>query len=273
MNDPTPNTAWCRLFHPRGPQVTLPLPPDPADALDAVSAALDAGWLVTAPGLEEGEEKEQVGWVLKSIFSNEDKETPFVLLYSANEALTWSFLKVYLNTPQDQAAFEHASKMKLSEMPEYVGQDKPQRGTNHRTDTYIVPAPRPFGVVFKKNPKHDQTEAGKMKPARLFVRWADTPIPQERHDAQPLNQCVGEHDPDATVTPQQQADITAWLEELADLGVSISLSKFCAWAGGADCNSLSLIPAARYPVVAKDLMGRIAAKKQAEAARKAGGAA
>ncbi len=96
---------------------------------------------------------------------------------------------------------------------------------------------------------------------------------QDRHDAHPLNQCVGEHDPDATVTPQQQADITAWLEELADLGVSISLSKFCAWAGGADCNSLSLIPAARYPVVAKDLMGRIAAKKQAEAARKAGGAA
>ncbi len=266
-----PLCGWTKLFHPRGPQVTLPLPPDPAAALAAVGAALDAGWLVTAPGLEEGEEREVIGWVLKSIHSNEDRETPFVLLYSANEALTWSILKVYLNTPQDQAAFEHASRMKLAEMPEYVGQDKPQRGTNHRTDTYIVPAPRPFGVVFKKNPKHDQTEAGKMKPARLFVRWADPPTPQDRHDAHPLNQCVGETPEPGNVTPQQQRDITAWLEELADLGVSISLSKFCAWAGGKECDSLSTIPAARYPVVAKDLMTRIAARKQAEAAKKANG--
>ncbi len=262
MTDPTPNTAWCRLFHPRGPQVTLPLPPDPAAALAAVSAALDAGWLVQAPGLEEGEEREMIGWVLKSIHSNEDRETPFVLLYSANEALTWSVLKVYLNTEQDEAAFEHASHMKLAEMPEYVGQDKPQRGSNHRTDTYIVPAPRPFGVVFKKNPKHDATEAGKMKPARLFVRWAD---------AAPAAQSAAEES--GNITPQQQRDITAWLEELAKLGVSISLSKFCDWAGGPSCNSLSLIPAARYPVVAKDLMARIAARKQAEAAKKAGGPA
>ncbi len=260
MNDPTPNTAWCRLWHPRGPQVTLPLPPDPAAALAAVSAALDAGWLVQAPGLEEGEEREMIGWVLKSIHSNEGRETPFVLLYSCNEALTWSILKVYLNTPQDQAAFEHASGMKLSEMPEYVGQDKPQRGTNHRTDTYIVPAPKPFGVVFKKNPKHDQTEAGKMKPARIFVRWADT-----APAAQPAAEESG------NVTPQQQAAITTRLEELAALGVSVSLSKFCAWAGGQSCNSLSLIPAARFPVVMKDLDGRIATRKQTEAAKKAGG--
>ncbi len=93
-----------------------------------------------------------------------------------------------------------------------------------------------------------------------------------------LNLVFTDEDTDAqpepgNVTPQQQADITAWLEELADLGVSINLSKFCDWAGGPSCNSLSLIPAARYPVVAKDLMGRIAARKQAEAARKANGGA
>ncbi len=96
---------------------------------------------------------------------------------------------------------------------------------------------------------------------------------QDRHDAHPLNQCVGETPEPGNVTPQQQADITARLEELAALGISVSLPKFCAWAGGQSCNSLSLIPAARFPVVMKDLEGRIATRKQAEAARKAGGAA
>ncbi len=262
MNDPTPNTAWCRLFHPRGPQVTLPLPPDPAAALAAVSAALDAGWLVQAPGLEEGEEREMIGWVLKSIHSNEDRETPFVLLYSANEALTWSVLKVYLNTPQDQAAFEHASGMKLAEMPEYVGQDKPQRGTNHRTDTYIVPAPKPFGVVFKKNPKHDATEAGKMKPARLFVRWADTaPATQPGPD------------PDATISVAQQDEIERMMVP-AGYPTSNSVRLFLEWvsrAQGSPCTSPQQIRAAAFPRVMAELNARIARRAQAEAAKKANG--
>lgn len=165
-----------RLWHPRGPQVTLPVTDlTPAGALAQVGAYLDAGWLVEAPGLEEGEEKEQVGWVLRGGFERDGEITPFVLLYSVNEALTWSFLKVYLNKPEDVAAFEHASRMKLDSIPDYVGNDKPQRGASAKTDKFIVKPPRPFGVVFRKNPKHDpSTEEGKMKPARLFVRWADS---------------------------------------------------------------------------------------------------
>lgn len=163
-----------RLWHPRGPQVTLPVTDlTPAGSLAQVAAYLDAGWLVEAPGLEEGEEKEQVGWVLRGGFEKDGEVTPFVLLYSTNEALTWSFLKVYLNNPEDVAAFEYAARVKLDQLPDYVGNDKPQRGASAKTDKFIVKV-RPFGVVFRKNPKHDpSTEEGKMKPARLFVRWAD----------------------------------------------------------------------------------------------------
>lgn len=165
-------SGWTKLYHPRGPQVTLPVPcNDYAAALEAVGLALDAGWLVQAPGLEEGEEK-QVGWVLRGGFERDGQITPFVLLYAASEQLTWSFLKVYLNTEADVAAFEYASKVKLKDLPDYVGNDKPQRGASAKSDKYIVPT-RHFGVVFKKNPKHDQSEEGKMKPARLFVRWVD----------------------------------------------------------------------------------------------------
>jgi hypothetical protein len=173
--EPKSEVGWMKLFHPRGPQVTLPVADvTPAGSLAAVAAYLDAGWLVTAPGLEDGEEKDTVGWVLRGTFEKEGEATPFVLLYSTNDALKWSFLKVYLNTDDDIAAFEHASRMKLEAIPEYVGADKPARGASGKTDRFILAAPRPFGVVYRKNPKHDPaTEEGKLKPARLFVRWTD----------------------------------------------------------------------------------------------------
>ncbi len=237
-------TAWVKLFHPRGPQVTLPLPPEAAAALAAVSAALDAGWLVQAPGLEEGEEKEQVGFVLKSIISNEEKETPFVLLYSCNDVLRWSFLKVYLNTEQDQAAFEFASKMKLATMPEYVGQDKPQRGVNHRTDSYIVPAPRPFGVVMKNNPKYNpnETDPKKKKPARLFVRWADT-LPTEPPSDRP-------------VSPAEMDELNELMRQWEEVGKKrINIANFIAWL---EADSLQNLTRAQWKKGCEDLRGKIA---------------
>jgi hypothetical protein len=163
--------GWTKLFHPRGPQVTLPLPADAVAAFASVGAALDAGWLVTAPGLEDGEEKESIAYVLRGAFERDGEVTPYVLLYAANDALTWSILKVYLNKREDIEAFEYASGMKLDSIPDYIGDNKPQRGAAAKTDRFIVKSTKPFGVVYKKNPKHDDTEAGKMKPARLFVRW------------------------------------------------------------------------------------------------------
>jgi hypothetical protein len=164
-----------KLFHPRGPQVTLPVlfDGDYRVAFAAVGAALDAGFLAEAPGLEQGEEKEEIAWVLRAGHEKDGETTPVVVLYSANDGLTWPILKVYLNKQADIEAFEHASKMKLDKLPEYVGNDRPQRGASQKTDTFIVKAAKPFGVVFKRNPRHDDTDAGKMKPARLFVRWTD----------------------------------------------------------------------------------------------------
>ncbi len=170
-------SSYVDLYHPKGPRVRLAITQQPLNyalMLQNVGAMLDAGWLPNAPGLDDGEERERVGWVLRGAFEKEGEVTPFVLLYADNEQLTWSILKVYLNTAQDREAFEYASKMKLEHIPDYVGNDKPQRGASQKTDKFIVRAPKPFGVVFRKNPKHDpNTEEGKMKPARLFVRWED----------------------------------------------------------------------------------------------------
>ncbi len=168
-----PVCGWLKLYHKRGVQVTIPLR-GPIDTFAAqVDMLFDAGWMLTAPGLEEGEEKEEIGWVLHALHEKDGETTPIAVLYAANEALTWPILKIYLNKQADVDAFEFASKMKLSSIPEYVGNDRPQRGAGAKTDKFIIKVPKPFGVVFKKNPKHDDTEQGKMKPARLFVRWAD----------------------------------------------------------------------------------------------------
>ena len=169
MSEEFKDCGWVKLFHKKGVLVTFPLRGD-INTFDAqVNGLFDQGWLAVAPGLEEGEEKEEVGWVLRGAYEKDGQTTPFVLLYATNEAMTWSFLKVYLNKPADVAAFEYAAKMKLGDLPDYIGDNKPQRGAAAKTDAFIKKA-RPFGVVFKKNPKHDDTEAGKMKPARLFVR-------------------------------------------------------------------------------------------------------
>lgn len=175
MSDQT-DCGWVKLYTNRGAHVTVPVTVERRDyaaMLANVHAMLDAGFQIEAPGLEEGEEREMVGWVLKGEFERDNETTQFVCLYADSDQLTWSFLKIYLNKPADVEAFEFASKMKLASLPLYVGNDKPQRGAAQKTDKFILRAPKPFGVVFKKNPKHDNTEEGKMKPARLFVRWAD----------------------------------------------------------------------------------------------------
>ncbi len=189
MPDDLSNPPWStgKLYHPKGVQVTFPFPADPALCLAAVTAALDAGWLVAAPGLEAGEEKVQVGYVVQGTYESDGEETPYVLLYEDNDAMTFSFLKVYLNTDADVKAFEYASRMKLDQIPPYIGRDKPERGASKQIDKFIIKAPKPFGVVFKANPKYDEHAAAAAKakgevyskPKRLFVRWADAPPAQQ----------------------------------------------------------------------------------------------
>src|SRR5450631_1475982 len=105
----TDTTGHTNLYHPRGPLVTLPVPADPLEALSHISRCLDAGWLVIAPGLEQGEQREDVGAILRGEKDGNGEVTPFLLLYPTNEFMNYSFLKVYLNTDKDLAAFEFAA--------------------------------------------------------------------------------------------------------------------------------------------------------------------
>ena len=179
MNESTPVCGWVKLYSPRGPQVTLPVAMGmPDEMLASVHAYLDAGWCVEAPGLEPGEHRDTIGWVVKGVGG--DEGVPVVDLYPDHEATKYALMRVYLNNAADVAAFEYASNLRLAQMPEYVGVGRLERGKAPQTDKMFSKPPRSFTVVWKDNPKYDpaETDATKKKPKRLFVRWLDQP-PQQ----------------------------------------------------------------------------------------------
>ena len=61
MDSTTQVTGWTKLFHPAGAQVSLPVPLEPLSGeqaramFNSVGALIDAGFMVSMPGLEEGE--------------------------------------------------------------------------------------------------------------------------------------------------------------------------------------------------------------------------
>lgn len=199
----TPQCGWVKLYHPKGPLVTLPVvgEMEPIDTyqtmLANVSAMLDAGFLVQAPGLEEGEHKDEVGYLVKS-YVGEDG-TPAIDVYPASEAAHYSLMRVYLNTLEQQQAFEYACKVKLKDLPEYVGVGRLERGKSPQTDKLFTKLPKPVGIVWKDNPKYnpDETDATKKKPKRLFVRWADQMPKAEDKKEEPKEQTHIPADPKA----------------------------------------------------------------------------
>ncbi len=186
----SPITGWTRLYHPAGVQVTLPIPlekpisPETAQsALTSVSSLLDAGWLVEAPGLEEGEQKQEV----VSVSRRESKDnTPIVAFYLAHPKTLKKFLHAYLNTQEDVLAFEAATGLRLNAIPLWPGErdiDKDHR----EAGKYIVPLPHPIHIVWAINPKWQQwsAEGGKATGAiephkRILVRYdvAQAPTPK-----------------------------------------------------------------------------------------------
>ena len=180
--------GWARLTHPSGLLITLPVPVhgerfDYAGALASVNAALAAGWLAAAPGLEVGEEKEEIGYVLRRTKTNNDRSTsPIIDLYSTNDMVKHKVMSVYLDRPEDVSAFEHASGMQLAGLSDFPGTSAPKRGAGPSSDRFIIKVPRPFTVVLIPNPKWNAEEAAAVAargkgevygvPKRKFVRWA-----------------------------------------------------------------------------------------------------
>lgn len=198
--------GWVKAYHPSGLLVTLPVPTahdvaiDYAVAFAAVTAALEAGWLAQAPGLEAGEVVEEVGWVSRSTHEGRTGLADVIAYYSTNENWTKPFLTDYLNTADDRAEFLAATSVWPADIPEYIGEGRLERGKNPRTDALIRKLPRPRKLVMKPNPKWSQTESDAAKaankvykvPKRVFVRWdGQQPAPQGGSNVAPPPQASG----------------------------------------------------------------------------------
>ena len=177
MDSTTQVTGWTKLFHPAGAQVSLPVPLEPLSAeqaramFNSVGALIDAGFMVSMPGLEEGELAEEVNAVS---LRNAKDNTPIVDFYSANTKLLKKFMHLYLNNEQDVADFEAATGLHLAGLTVYDGSLAIARDDN-KAGKYIAPLPRPIKLVWKLSPKWEEWKAtgaeGQEPHKRLLVRY------------------------------------------------------------------------------------------------------
>lgn len=178
LMDTNEPTGWVKMYHPYGPQVTLPVPtlarltiPQAADMLASVSAYMDAGFLVNAPGLEDGELSEEVNAVARREAKD---ETIIIDFYSSNIKLQKKFMHIYLNNDSDAAAFEEATSIKIATIPVYDGTIAITRDDS-KAGKYMRDLPRPIKLIWKLSPKWDEWKVaggeGQEPRKRLLVRY------------------------------------------------------------------------------------------------------
>lgn len=191
MTEPTPPAAdtvvvnrppvFVKLFHGSGLQVSVPLGVglDPAQVYADLDNWLATGWKPEPPGIEPGEQKEEIAYVVRKFTSNDRGDSNRLDLYA--ESLKWAVLTVYLDNDDQIAEFERAANVKLRDLPIYEGDNKIERGKNANVDRkYVVRLPRTVIAVSKPNPRYNAEEAAKAtqsnpytKPKKVFVRWGN----------------------------------------------------------------------------------------------------
>ena len=172
----TENYALTHLYHNSGAKIDIPMPVDTEFSTVAASLlyrSLDnliaAGFSVYAPSLEEGEQLEQISYIVRREKANGDGSiTPIIDIYTQQG--NFRQLGLYLNTDVDEIAFENATGLLINSLPVYEGEGSIERGKNPKLDKYVVPTARQAKVVFKLNPRWEG-EGDKKHAKRMFVRW------------------------------------------------------------------------------------------------------
>ncbi|MEI7846354.1 MAG: hypothetical protein WCK35_11175 [Chloroflexota bacterium] len=169
------NYALTHLYHPTGTKVDVPLSlfdeltvAQATTLIRSVDALLMAGFTVNLPGLNDGEQYEQIGFAVRRSKENDDHTTtPVMDVYPVTG--TYRILGLYLNTATEINAFEQATGLRIASMPEFDGSPI-ERGAKAATDKYVVALASPAKLVWKLNPKWEG-ENDKKHAKRMFVRW------------------------------------------------------------------------------------------------------
>lgn len=143
-------------------------------ALEITNKLIADGFMIHEPGLEAGEESEMIGRVSRRAKKNNDGTiSPIIDLFGVHDALKFKIISMYLDTPEDIAAFESACGVKLASLPL-----NPTKAAVERDDeNFVVVLPQPAKAILKANPDYREDSDDK-KPKRKFVRWEfATPAP------------------------------------------------------------------------------------------------
>lgn len=147
-----------------------------ADADSRLAELAAAGYTPTAPGAPDGGAVEMIGWVSRRVQINNDgrPDTPIIDLFLDNEGWQGRMVGIYLNTPEEIAAFEKACGVKLTALPLYEAA-APAKRDDARSSKYIVRLPHPAAAFIGDNPRWEGTD-DKKNQKRKFFGWKDAPI-------------------------------------------------------------------------------------------------
>lgn len=177
------NTVWIQLYTPGGAKLgvtigfadgkfteTLP----PVALIDAMIA--EGGYLLDAPGVEPGEDVESILYVCRK--DHTDTKTgaivPHIALYSENDNLQMRWLGIYLDTPDDVAAFELATGLQVDKLPIWNSDMHPKQRNDPKYRSVIVKLPKSIRVARETYQNKDGENRHKLK---RYVDSIGTPQP------------------------------------------------------------------------------------------------
>ena len=204
MNEQLP-TFWVTGYLPNGVKVsyTVPIPFEVSPyeaAMQFTNMLLQGGFLLHEPGLEVGEEKERIVTVMRR--EKPSDGTPIIDMFpqwgaGGDEPFgTYKYLHVYLNTPEDIAAFLSAAGLKsLDQIPLYDGQGALRRTAGKKHPKEFTP-PQAFMVVRAQGKEKTGSDGQPYRPWEL-VRYepvSPAPAPAVQPPTAGLNDKLGAGD-------------------------------------------------------------------------------
>jgi len=175
----TPNTIWMTGYLPNGFKVSLTLDEHATAAtvqtlLSKVALAEAAGVQPNLPGLEPGEETEEITAVMRRAKPSDG--TPIIDFYPQWQGAfgRFKYASMYLDTPEEIAEFEAQSGLKLADIPVYDGQQALQR-TAGQTHAKEIAVKRSFKIAKKET--HIADDGKPRYDYRYFAPATPSPSP------------------------------------------------------------------------------------------------
>lgn len=199
------NSASFPLYNARGIRVhfTVPFNDDGSDINAVIDMLLANGYTEGQPGVVEGGDKTEIRYVVRGQGTNKDgKPTDRIWMYAPwGDDDKGSQLTHYLDTPDDVAAFERASGLRVADMPVCKGNAAPRResGDFERARREVS-----FSIIRRKE-ESDKSIAGYKWKLVQYV--PSTPPPTETRYPAILNRdgkpTGAQPQPSANPTPPQ----------------------------------------------------------------------